>query len=283
VAGVGLALPGPYQSYGVLDKTPNLPESFAGWNFYNDYKSALEAVAGKEIDLVVGNDGDFGGVGEAARVRGDSAASVLLLAPGSGLGAAYVDANGIPLTGDHFVGVEGGHIPVPLQYLGEGLDQVPAFKCGCGRRWGCIEAYASISGLPQYIEYFLPKFPDHPLAKSTDTPKQKALSLRGLAQKGDELALKIFDTQAKALGIIVASLSVTFDPGYVVIGGGLIDPESTTEEFRNRYMNGIREAAMPLFYPNQRKSLKILPATLGELSQAIGAATMALQRAKAQH
>ena len=34
VAGVGLAIPGPYQRYGVLDKSANLPASFAGWDVH---------------------------------------------------------------------------------------------------------------------------------------------------------------------------------------------------------------------------------------------------------
>ncbi len=276
VAGAGLALPGPYQSYGVLDTSANLPVEFTGWNFHADYSAALAEAAGRPIPLAVGNDGDFGGVGEAARVRGDQKASVVMLAPGSGLGAAYIDANGLPLTGDHFAGMESGHMPVPLQLLGHGLDKVAPFKCGCGRDWGCIEAYSTISGLPQYIAHFLPKYPAHPLNSSTDTPKHKALSLRGLAQKGDPLALEIFDTQAKALGIHVANLAMSLDPTYVVIGGGLIDPESTTEEFRTRYLDGIRNAARPYLFPAQRKCLKIVPATLGELSQAIGAALAAL-------
>ena len=188
VAGVGLALPGPYRSYGVLERSANLPASFAGWNFHADYSAALAAKAGRPIPLVVGNDGDLGGVGEAARVRGDKKASVVLFAPGSGLGTAYIDANGLPLSGDHLAGMEAGHMPTPLHLLGAGLDKAKPFSCGCGRTWGCIEAYSTISGLPQYIGHLLPKYPDHPLAKSSDTPKHKALSLRGLAQKGDPLA-----------------------------------------------------------------------------------------------
>jgi glucokinase len=281
VAGVGLALPGPYQSYGVLDRSANLPLAFAGWNFHADYSAALAAKAGRVIPLVVGNDGDLGGVGEAARARGDQKASVALLAPGSGLGTAYIDDRGLPLSGDHLAGMEGGHMPTPLHLLGAGLDKAAPFSCGCGRTWGCVEAYTTISGLPQYIAHLLPKYPDHPLAKSTDTPKHKALSLRGLAQKGDPLALEIFDLQAKALGIHTANLAMALDPGFVVIGGGLIDPESTTPEFRERYLNGIRAAADPYLFPSQRKCMKISAATLGELSQAIGAALAALYTAKA--
>lgn len=281
VAGVGLALPGPYQSYGVLDRSANLPPSFTGWNFHADYSAAIAAKAGRNIPLVVGNDGDLGGVGEAARVRGDKKASVVLLAPGSGLGAAYIDADGLPLSGDQLAGMEAGHMPVPLHLLGAGLDKVAPFSCGCGRDWGCIEAYSTISGLPQYIKHLLPKYPGHPLASSSEPPKKQALSLRGLAQKGDALALEIFDLQAKALGIHVANLAMALDPEFVVVGGGLIDPESTTPEFRERYLGGIRRAAQPYLFPAQRKCMKISAATLGELSQAIGAALLALYSAKA--
>lgn len=276
VAAAGLALPGPYRTYGVLEKSANLPDSFAGWNFHADYAAALARAAGRPIPLFAGNDGDLGGVGEAARVRGDSKSTVLLLAPGSGLGAAYIDANGLPLSGDHLAGMEAGHMPVPLHLLGHGLEKLPAFRCGCGRNWGCIEAYSAIAGLPQYLEAYLTRHPGHELAASTETPKQKALSLRGRAQKGDPLALEIFDTQARALGIHIANLCMALDPGIVVIGGGLIDPESTTPEFRQRYLDGIRRAAEPYLFPAQRARLKIVPATLGELSQSIGAALLAL-------
>ena len=271
VRGVGLAIPGPYQAYGVLDRTANLPASFAGWEFHADYSRALEKKAGRPIPLVVGNDGNYGGVAEAAQVRGDKKAGVIMLAPGSGLGAAYIDPNGFPLEGDAFCGMEAGHMPAPLHVLG-----LPAFVCGCGRTWGCFEAYTSISGLPQFLDYLLPKYPDHELAKPGLPPKQKALSLRGLAQKGDPLALEIFDTQAKALGLHVANLSIAIDAAFVVIGGGLIDPESTTPEFRARYLGGIHDAAEPWLFPVQRRTIKIVPASLGELSQAIGAALVAL-------
>lgn len=278
VRGVGLAIPGPYLRYGVMDKSANLPASFVGWDFYADYSAALAARAGRPIPLVVGNDGNYGGVGEAARVRGNRRASVVMLAPGSGLGAAYMDANGLPLDGDTLAGMEGGHMPAPLHLLGN----IKPFTCGCGRDWGCIEAYTTISGLPQLLAHFLQKYPNHELATSTATPKEKVLSLRTRAQKGDPLALEIFDFQARALGLHVANLAMALDAEFVVIGGGLIDPEATTEEFRNRYLDGIRKAAEPYLWPAQRQCVKIVPATLGELSQAIGAALVALYSANKQ-
>ncbi|MEI6712324.1 MAG: ROK family protein [Verrucomicrobiota bacterium] len=277
VLGVGLAIPGPYESYGVLGRPANLPHSFEGWNFHAEYSAALALAAGRPLPLVVGNDGNYGGVGEAQRVRGNSRASVLMLAPGSGLGVAYVDTNGLPLDGDTLNGMEGGHMPAPLHLLGN----IRPFQCGCGRDWGCIEAYTTISGLPQLLEEFLPKYPDHPLATSSAPIKERVLSLRTLAQKGDPLAVELFNFQARALGLHVASLLVATDAEYVIIGGGLIDPEATTAEFRERYLNIIRESALPYLWAKQREHVKILPATLGELSQAIGAALVALYTVKA--
>lgn len=272
VQGVGLAIPGPYERYGVLGRAANLPKSFEHWDFHADYSRAIASAAGRSVPLVTGNDGNYGGVAEAQRVRGGKKASVLMLAPGSGLGVAYVDANGLPLEGDTLSGMEGGHIPAPLHLLGN----IRPFRCGCGRDWGCIEAYTTLSGLPQLLEEMLKKYPDHALATATTPMKDKVFALRTLAQKDDPLAVEIFNFQARALGLHVASLLMAVDTEYVVIGGGLIDPHATTPEFRERYLRIIRESAEPYLWAPQRKLLKIMPASLGELSQAIGAALVAL-------
>jgi predicted NBD/HSP70 family sugar kinase len=275
VSGVGLAIPGPFRRYGMLERAANLPASFEGWDVHTAYSNALAEKAGRAIPLTVGNDGHYGGVAESRHVRGNGDGTVLLLAPGSGLGCAYIDRHGLPLTGDTLAGTECAHMPAPLHLL-----NVKPFTCGCGKNWGCIEAYTTISGLPQLLTEMLPKFPDHELAKSPATPKEKALSLRGLAQKGDPLAVAIFDFQAKALGLHLANLAMALDPQFVVIGGGLMDPEATTEEFRTRYLRIIRETASPYLWPAQRARLTIVPATLGDLSQAIGAALVALYQSR---
>jgi predicted NBD/HSP70 family sugar kinase len=275
VEGVGLAIPGPYLSVGVLGKTANLPASFDGWNFLEDYGRALRSAAGRPIPLSAGNDGTFGGVAEAKLVRAGKKASVLLLAPGSGLGCAYIDANGLPLEGDTLSGMEASHMPAPLHLLG-----MRPFPCGCGRTWGCIEAYTTLSGLPYLLEEKLKKYPSHPLAKSTLSSKEKAVSLRGLAQEGDPLAAEIFDFQARALGIHAATLCLALDPGIVVIAGGLMDSGATSPEFRERYVSHVREAAMPYLWPSQQKTIRFAASELGDLSQAIGAALVALYTSK---
>ena len=277
VAGVGLAIPGPYERYGVWGKTPNLPASFSGWNVRADYAAALAKQVGREVPLVVGNDGNYGGVAEARLARGNTKASVAMLMPGSGLGAAFIGADGLCLDGDTLAGMEAGHMAAAVHLLG--LSGKP-FTCGCGRDWGCVEAYTTISGLPQLLAEKIKNYPQHELNTAPGTPKDKALSLRTRAQKGDALAIDIFDFQARVMGLHVANLTMAFDPGIFVIGGGLMDHEVTTPEFRERYLRIIRETAQPYLWPQQRNTLKIVAAELGDLSQAIGAGLVALYQSQ---
>jgi glucokinase len=276
VGGVGLAVPGPFQRYGVFDHSANLPDSFTGFDVHTTYRNALSERAGRAVPLTVGNDGDMGGVAEAQHARGNTNGTVLMLAPGSGLGCAYIDEHGIALSGDTLAGMEAGHMPALLHLL-----EAKAYPCGCGRTWGCIEMYTCLAGLPYLLADKLEKYPDHDLAKSSLDMKERAFSLRGLAQKGDPLATEIFDFQAKAMGLHVANLAMPLDPKFVVIGGGLMDPESTAPAFRERYLNIVRSTAREYLWPSQRDVITIVPAALGDLSQAIGAALSALYRDRA--
>jgi glucokinase len=275
VQGVGLATPGPFQRYGVLDRSANLPATFMGFDVHTAFSAALAERAGRVVPVTVGNDGNFGGVAEAQRVRGSSSATVVLLAPGSGLGCAYIDRHGLPLDGDSLAGMEAGHMPAPLQEL-----HVPAYPCGCGRTWGCFEMYTTLAGLPYLLADKLSQYPEHELAHSSLDPRDKALALRGLAQRGDALAVELFDFQARALGYHVANLAMALDPQFVIIGGGLMDPEATSDTFRSRYLQTVRDTASPLLWPVQRTRLSIVPAALGDLSQAIGAALVALYQSR---
>ena len=60
VRGVGLAVPGPFRRYGVLDRSANLPESFVGFDVHTAYATALSGRAGRPVPVIVGNDGSRG-------------------------------------------------------------------------------------------------------------------------------------------------------------------------------------------------------------------------------
>jgi predicted NBD/HSP70 family sugar kinase len=269
VGGVGLAIPGPYRDYGILGPQPNLPKSLDGWHFLDDLTAAVAEAARRDIPVVTANDGQLAGLGEAKQVQAIAPGGVLMLAPGSGLGCSYVHADGTLLEGDHRAAAILCHMPAPHAKLG-----LPPLRCGCGRDWGCFEAYTSLSGLPQLLAHFLPQFPNHPLASPDIPEKEKALALRGLAQQNDPLALAIFDLQAKAMGTAVATGCMAYDPTHIIIGGGLIDPEATTQGFRQRYLDGIKRSTAEYAWVGMDK-LRFHEASLGELSQATGAALLA--------
>ena len=276
VQGVGLAIPGPFQRYGVLDRSANLPHSFAGFDVHKAFSDALARQAGRAVPLTVGNDGDLGGVGEASRVRGHG--NRHRAAACSGVRSRRrLHRPPRPASRRRHACRDGGRSHAgALHQL-----QVRPYPCGCGRTWGCIEAYTTISGLPYLLADKLAQHPGHDLAQSPLSLKERALTLRGLAQKGDRLALEIFDFQARAMGFHVANLAMALDPQFVVIGGGLMDLESTTPAFRERYLQIVRDTALPYLWPVQRTQMSIVAATLGDLSQAIGAALVALYRKSA--
>lgn len=269
VAGVGLAIPGPYLDYGILGKMPNMSAELEGWHFLKDLEEAIQEQAKRHIFTVTANDGILAGIPEAKLVQKVKKGSVLMFAPGSGLGCSFVNAEGQILQGDHQAGVIFAHMPAPFHLL-----DLPPFQCGCGRDWGCFEAYTSISGLPQLLDHYLPEYPKHPLAVSDRPTKEKVLSLRDLAQDKDPLALKIFETQAKALGFAVAAGCMAYDPTHIIIGGGLMDGESTTVEFRRTYLETVQKSAAEYSWVSPKK-IHYHEAALGELSQAIGAALLA--------
>ena len=81
------------------------------------------------------------------------------------------------------------------------------------------------------------------------------------------------------MGCHVANLAMALDPRVRrhrrrADGSGA----TTTEAFRERYLHIVRDTARPHLWPVQRDRLTVLQSTLGELSQAIGAALVALYR-----
>jgi len=69
VAGVGLAMPGPFLEYGVLGELMNYPEEFSGWRYLEDFADRLERSFGRKVPVATANDGHLAGLGEAAGIQ----------------------------------------------------------------------------------------------------------------------------------------------------------------------------------------------------------------------
>ena len=232
IAGIGLDVPAPC-SKGVIWGRANLGEDWVG----TDIRGKLSARTG--IPVFMTNDGNAAALGEYA-LRHAHHGGLLLVAPGTGLGAGLVLPGGRSYEGANGLALETGHISVPFR---EDDGELP--QCSCGLK-GCAEAWVSLMALRRRLRLELAKleWATHPL-NDGDTPiEEKAFKLRDFAEKGDALAVQIFKQQGFILGYAIADMVRTLDPGLVVIGGGLAE---TT--FRDQYMEWIQEGFAERAWP----------------------------------
>lgn len=153
----------------------------------------------RPLPVFVENDVDAHAAGEVWLGAAAGARSALLVAVGTGVGAAVV-LDGRPLRGAHHVAGEMGHVPVP------GAE---ALRCPCGRT-GHLEAIAA--GPAIHRRY---------LALGGDASSPDARDVVARAAAGDELAAAVVRDAARAVGRAVAGTVTVLDPEVVVVGGGL--------------------------------------------------------------
>lgn len=234
IAGVGLDVPAP-SSEGVIWAQANLGPGWVGTNVRDLLSERLGG-----LPVYMTNDGNAAALGEYA-VRKKHFGSLLLVAPGTGLGGGLVLPGGRAWEGANGLALEVGHISVPHREEDGTLPQ-----CSCGKL-GCLEAWVSLVALRRRIgiELAKPEHADHPLNDGS-LVEEKAFRLREFAERDDPLAVAIFRQQGNILGYGFADLVRVFDPGLVVIGGGLAEAG-----FRDRYLEwvleGFRERAWPVY------------------------------------
>ncbi|MEC5126292.1 ROK family protein [Verrucomicrobiales bacterium BCK34] len=224
VCGIGMDVPAP-SSDGVIWGRANLAEDWVGTNIRDAFSARL---GGTPVYMT--NDGNAAALGEYS-VRRKHHGALLLVAPGTGLGGGLVLPGGTAYEGANGMALEVGHISVPHR---EDDGELP--QCSCGKV-GCLEAWVSLVALRRRVGLELAKEENknHPI-QAIETIEEKAFALRDYATDGDEMAIGIFRQQGQILGYGIADLVRVFDPGLVVIGGGLAETS-----FRDQYMDWIRE------------------------------------------
>jgi predicted NBD/HSP70 family sugar kinase len=102
---------------------------------------------------------------------------------------------------------------------------------------GDAESVASLSGIRNnLLPYWLQRYPDHPLAALD--PLDAAKQVRGYGERGDEMARRLFEQQAMALGRLFTIAANFTDPDAYFIGGGVIEAEP---EFRDWFRERVVE------------------------------------------
>lgn len=232
IGGIGVDVPAP-SSNGVIWSRANLGDDWVG----TDIRKGYSERAG--VPVFVTNDCNAAAVGEYA-IRKMHVGSLLLVAPGTGLGGGFVLPGGRSYEGINGLALELGHISVPFR---EDDGSLPACSCGLT---GCLEAWVSLVALRRRLglELTKPEWADHPLNADPHPVEEKAFKLRDLASGGDALARRLFRQQGNILGYALGDIVRSFDPGLVVIGGGLAEAD-----FRDEFMDWVREGFVERAWP----------------------------------
>jgi glucokinase len=253
IVAVGVGAPGPMNwETGVVYSPPNLP----GWK---DVPLADEIAGRTNLTAYVENDANAACWGEFWVGAGSNAKSLCCLTLGTGVGGGIV-LDGALLHGPDGTAGELGHLCV----------QRSGRACGCGAR-GCLEAYASVTGLVCTAKDGLDKGKESSLQSSADN--LTGLAISEAASSGDTFAKSVISETGEWVGVGVASLINLLNPDMIVICGGMI-------EAGDLLFDAIRHTATRQAFDVPAARAQIVPAALGQDAGVIGAAGCAWQRVK---
>jgi glucokinase len=233
VRAVGLDTPGPASADGVISSKGSTNFSQPDWHGF-DVRGALEARLG--LPVIYNNDANAAAlyahhVRYGPQAAGRSSISAIV---GTGLGGGVIEAGRV-VKGAAGMAGELGHVHIPLQGL---LDEgQPEPVCNCGFV-GDAESVASLTGIERnLLPWWLTRFPGHELGR-VESMRQAARQVRSYGERGDPLALKIFEQQAMAIGRLFTIAANYSDPSTYFLGGGVIQADP---KFRQWFLGKVRE------------------------------------------
>ena len=233
VRGVGLDTPGPASADGVISSKGATNFAQPEWRGF-DVRGALEARLG--LPVVYNNDANAAAL-YAHHVRyGDKAGghSSISAIVGTGLGGGVIESGRV-IKGAAGMAGELGHVQIPMHGLLAEGQPVPVCNCGFV---GDAESVASLTGIVNnLLPYWLTRFEHHELRRAGSI-QEAAKLVRGLGERGDPLAVAIFEQQAMAIGRLFTIAANVVDPDTYFLGGGVVE---TTPSFRQWFLGKVRE------------------------------------------
>ena len=236
--GIGIGSAGTFDRAGRVTHATDLIPGWTG----TPVAAALAEWFG--VPAVALNDVHAAALAESHRGAGSGFSRVLATTVGTGVGGAFV-RNGIVDIGRTGSAGSVGHVRVA------GIER----ECSCGAV-GHVEAAASGPAMElTFVEL--------------GGARLGLREIGELARVGDEMARAAIETGATALGRGLATAAAVYDPGVIVIGGGVA--ELGTLLF-DRTISVYRAEALRLM-----RDVEVRPATLGVTATIVGAA-LAVQR-----
>jgi len=251
-AAVGVSFGGPVSAAeGMVLLSHHVP----GWE-NTPLRDQLESSFG--VPVSIDNDANAGALGEWRSGAGQGCQSLFYITVSTGIGGGWV-LDGQVYHGADSVAGEIGHITVE--------PGGPA--CICGRR-GCLEAVAAGPAIARRAQGRLRAEPQAGaiLRQSVDGAIEAVTSkhVSQAAEVGDELARRVLDEAAQALGFGISYAISLMNPERVVVGGGVAKSGP-------RYFEVVRAAARANVLPEMR--VDIVPAALGDDAPLWGAVELA--------
>ena len=232
VLAVGLDTPGPATAGGVISLRGST--NFAQrewWGF--DVRAAVEDAL--RLPVIYNNDGNAAALYAHQQHYGILSAqrSSVSAIVGTGLGGGVIEMGAVVRGASGMAG-ELGHVHIPMHGLL--VEGQPLPRCNCGFD-GDLESIASLSGIQNnLLPFWLTRYQSHPLAALPVVAAAK--EVRGYAQRGDEMALKIFEQQAMAIGRMFTIAANFTDPDGYFIGGGVVEAEP---HFRDWFLDTVQQ------------------------------------------
>lgn len=233
ISSIGMGSPGPLDiKTGEIVRSSNMP----GLNHLPIVESVQKLFP--EIPVVLENDANAAALGEFFFGRASDWDNAVVITLGTGVGGGLILEKKL-YRGFHSNAFEIGHIPVVTPELGL-LENLPLRRCGCGAL-GCLETFASATGVAHYYHYFA----NGTLAESSQPLKANALEVAGLAQSGDKAALQAYETAAIALGSAIATTIQLMNVFQFVITGGMA---AASDLLREKMIGTIHAHTFPLYH-----------------------------------
>jgi len=203
IKGIGVGAPNGNYFNGCIEFAPNLP-----WKGKVELARLISEKM-YHLPVTLTNDANAAAIGEMAYGVARGMKDFIEITLGTGLGSGVVCGGTLVYGHDGFAG-ELGHVIVRQN----------GRMCGCGRA-GCLEAYASATGVARTAREFLTDRTDKSLLRELDPEKITSKSVYEAAVKGDELAKEIFEFSGNILGEALANFIAFTSPEAIVLFGGL--------------------------------------------------------------
>lgn len=200
VQGIGIGVPGPVKSNGVVNRCVNL-----GWGVVN-VEEGLESLTGLKVKA--GNDANVAALGEMWQGGARGSRDVVMVTLGTGVGGGII-VDGKVVAGFNGAGGEIGHITV-------NNDEIEACNCG---QYGCLEQYASATGIVRVTKRKLDKTSEETVLRSIENITAK--DVFDAAKDGDAVALGLVDEVCRILGATLSNMACVVNPEIIVVGGGV--------------------------------------------------------------